>query len=72
MNSVKSTSQTLKYKRFIQSGDKNIWLRTFQFVAKAQFLWTTDSKLKIKEGFEPVPRQVNMFNNFLIITLLAS
>ena len=54
MNSVKSKSQTFKNQRFIQSGYKNIGLRNFQFVAKTQFLLTTDSKLKIKERFESV------------------
>ena len=33
-------------------GCKDIGIRQSEFVAKTQFLWTTDSKLKIKLRFE--------------------
>ena len=38
INSVRSNNLSLKYKRFTTSGCKDIGIRTFQFVAKTQFL----------------------------------
>ena len=39
MNSVKSNSLSLKYRRFTPSGCKDIEIRKFEFVAKTQFLY---------------------------------
>ena len=41
MISVKSNSLNLKYKKFTQSGLKNIGIRNFEFVTKTQFLSET-------------------------------
>ena len=38
MNCAKSSSLCLKYQRFTPSGCKDIGIRTFEFVAKEQFL----------------------------------
>ena len=39
MNSVRSNSFSLKYQRFTLSDCKDIWIRTFNFVTRTQFLY---------------------------------
>ena len=39
MISVISNSLSLKYQKFTESGCKDIEIRNFEFVTKAQFLW---------------------------------
>ena len=40
MISVLSNNLSLKYKKFTQSGYKDIEIRNFEFVTKTQFLYT--------------------------------
>ena len=39
MNSVASSNQILKYQRFTPSGCKDIGIRTFEILTKAQFIY---------------------------------
>ena len=60
MHSVRSTNLSLKFLRFTPPGCKDIKIRTFQFVAKTQFLWSLSTKiLNINLSF-------SYFNNILV------
>ena len=53
MNSVKSKSLSLKYKRFTPSGYKHTEIRKFELVAKTHFLYKCDLNMLI-EFFNPL------------------
>ena len=48
MNSVGSNSPSFKYQRFTPSSCQDIGIRTFEFVAKTQFLYSLVSRINKK------------------------